>query len=82
MKLLASVVNGRKPDPCSLLDITLPNLWFLVEAEVVQEVGLSNISAEAVVLRPVVWEVLELFRREKVPQEFQQGWFSWQVEYP
>lgn len=55
--------------------------WFLVEAEVVQEVGLSSISAEAVMLRPVVWEVLELFRREKVLREFQGGWFSWQVEY-
>lgn len=62
---------------------TLPcqTFWFLVEAEVVQEVSLSNISAEAVMLRPVVWEVLELFRRKKVPREFQRGWFSWQVEY-
>lgn len=61
--------------------LSCQTFWFLVEAEVVQEVGLSNISAEAVMLRTVVWEVLELFRRKIVLREFQQCWFSWQVEY-
>lgn len=55
--------------------------WSLVEAEVVEDAGLYNIAAEAGMLRPVVWEVLELFRREKVPKEFERGCISWQVEY-